>query len=62
MGKCYVTQKITLFGNKRSHAMNAVRRVWKVNLQSVRIVDTLGKIKKVRISARSLKKLKLTRA
>jgi large subunit ribosomal protein L28 len=35
MAECYVTGKKTVFGNKRSHALNATRRMWKSNLQTV---------------------------
>ncbi|MDV3166984.1 MAG: 50S ribosomal protein L28 [Vigna little leaf phytoplasma] len=62
MSRCYFTKKTTLFGNKRSHAMNATRRTWKANLQKIRIKDTSGKIKKVYVSARALKKLEISRA
>ena len=62
MAKCYVTGKTTVFGNQRSHALNASRRTWKANLQTVRIVDENGNVKKVKVSARALKKLKLERA
>ncbi|MGM9970901.1 MAG: 50S ribosomal protein L28 [Anaeroplasmataceae bacterium] len=62
MAKCYVTGKTTVFGNQRSHALNATRRTWKANLQTVRIVDENGNVKKVKISARALKKLNLNRA
>lgn len=62
MSKCYITGKTTLFGNRRSHAMNATKRIWKANLQNVKIVDENGKIQKIKISARALKKLKLQRA
>lgn len=61
MAKCYVTGKQTLFGNKRSHALNATRRKWKSNLQTVRIVQEDGTTKKVKVSARALKKFKLQR-
>lgn len=62
MAKCYVTGKGTLSGNKRSHALNATRRKWKVNLQTVRIVDEDGNVKKVKVSARALKSGKINRA
>ena len=62
MAKCYVTGKVTGFGNARSHALNATRRTWKVNLQTVRIIDEDGNVKKVKVSARALKKGTLTRA
>ncbi|PKK96374.1 MAG: 50S ribosomal protein L28, partial [Tenericutes bacterium HGW-Tenericutes-3] len=50
MAECYVTGKKTIFGNKRSHALNATRRTWKSNLQTVRIKDESGKIIKVKVS------------
>ena len=62
MAKCYVTGKTTTFGNSRSHALNANRRTWKANLQTVRIVDEDGNVKKVKVSARALKSGKLQRA
>ena len=61
MAECYVTGKKTVFGNKRSHALNATRRMWKANLQTVRIKDENGNIVKVKISARALKKNNLER-
>ncbi|QTX03136.1 50S ribosomal protein L28 [Candidatus Phytoplasma luffae] len=61
MSKCYITGKKNLFGNKRSHAMNATRKVWKANLQKVNVIDEKGKKVKVYISARALKKLELKR-
>lgn len=62
MAKCYVTGKTTVFGNKRSHALNATRRKWKSNIQTVRVLDENGKVKRIKVSARALKKFKLERA
>ncbi|MEZ0180548.1 50S ribosomal protein L28 ['Camptotheca acuminata' phytoplasma] len=62
MSKCYITGKTTLFGNKRSHAMNATRKVWKANLQKVTIINEKGKKQKVYISTRALKKIESKRA
>lgn len=62
MAKCYVTGKSTVFGNQRSHALNATRRTWKSNLQTVRLVMKDGSVKKVKVSARALKSGKLNRA
>ena len=62
MAKCFITGKQTLSGNKRSHALNASRRKWKANLQTVRIELEDGSVKKVQVSARALKRLKLQRA
>lgn len=55
MAKCYVTGKTTITGNRRSHALNSSRRQWKANLQTVKIVDEDGSVKKVKVSARALK-------
>ena len=62
MARCYVTGKTTTFGNKRSHALNATRRTWKANLQTAHIVLEDGTVKKVKVSARALKKGDLKRA
>lgn len=61
MAQCYVTGKKTLTGNRRSHALNATRHTWKSNLQNVRIRLEDGTVKRVKISARGLKKLQLER-
>ncbi len=42
--------------------MIATRRVWRANLQKVRIVDENGIVKRVYVSARALKSGKVTRA
>lgn len=49
-----VTSKKPLFGNNRSHALNATRRSWLPNLQKV----TLDNGQTIRISARELRTLK----
>ena len=48
-----VTAKKPLFGNKRSHALNATRRMQKPNLQKTTVDG-----KKVVVSAREAKKNK----
>ena len=60
MAKCFVTGKKKSFGNSRSHAMNANKRTWKVNLQKVRILVD-GKPKRVWVSTRALKSGKVQR-
>ena len=49
-----VTSKKPLFGNKRSHALNATRHAQKPNLQKV----TLDNGEAIRISARELRTFK----
>ena len=46
-----ITSKKPLFGNKRSHALNATRKKQGVNLQTVRLEDGT----RVRVSARELR-------
>ncbi|WP_342277652.1 50S ribosomal protein L28 [Spiroplasma endosymbiont of Nephrotoma flavescens] len=55
--KCKITGKSVLSGNKRSHALNASRRKWNVNLQTVK-VEIDGQVKKVKMSTRALRTLK----
>lgn len=55
--RCAITGKGPLTGNRRSHALNATKRRWNVNLQKVTLLVD-GKPKKVRISARALKTLR----
>ncbi|AKA50072.1 50S ribosomal protein L28 [Mycoplasmopsis gallinacea] len=47
-----------LSGNKRSHAMNASKRKFNVNLQKVKVTID-GTPKTLRVSAKTLKTLKL---
>ena len=49
-----ITNKKPLFGNKRSHALNATRKKQGVNLQVVTLEDGT----KVRLSARELRTLR----
>ena len=49
-----LTSKKPLFGNNRSHSLNATRRSQKPNLQTVTLENGI----KVRLSARELKTLK----
>jgi len=49
-----ITGKKPLFGNKRSHALNATRKKQSINLQPVRLADGT----KVRLSAREIRSLR----
>ena len=48
------TKKKPLFGNKRSHALNATRKKQGVNLQVIRLEDGT----KVRLSAREIRTMR----
>jgi large subunit ribosomal protein L28 len=60
--QCYSCGRGVSFGNNVSHANNKTRRVWKPNLQVVRIVDEAGKIVKVKVCTRCLSAGKVKRA
>jgi len=53
-----ITNKGPLSGNSRSHAMNASRRRWNLNLQTVKIMVSPGKTKKVKVSVKTMKTLR----
>lgn len=55
--KCQISGKGPMSGNTRSHALNAHRRKWNVNLQKATILVD-GKPTKVKISARALRSLR----
>jgi large subunit ribosomal protein L28 len=60
--RCYACARGVAFGNNVSHANNKTRRVWKPNLQVVRVVDESGKIVKVKVCTRCLSAGKVKRA
>ena len=60
--RCYSCGRGVAFGNNVSHANNKTRRVWKPNLQVVRILDQSGKIVKVKVCTRCLSAGKVKRA
>ena len=60
--RCYSCGRGVSFGNNVSHANNKTRRVWKPNLQVVRVVEEGGKIVKVKVCTRCLSAGKVKRA
>jgi large subunit ribosomal protein L28 len=60
--RCYSCGRGVAFGNNVSHANNKTRRVWKPNLQVVRIAEEGGKIVKVKVCTRCLSAGKVKRA
>jgi large subunit ribosomal protein L28 len=60
--RCYACGRGVAFGNNVSHANNKTRRVWKPNLQVVRVLDESGKIVKVKVCTRCLSAGKVKRA
>ena len=59
--RCFVCSKGVAYGNNVSHANNRTRRVWRPNLQVVRVVLD-GTITKVKVCTRCLAAGKVQRA
>lgn len=53
-----LTGKAALTGNSRSHALNATKKKWNLNLQKVKLTDEKGRVYTIKVSARTLKSLK----
>ncbi|ATZ18604.1 50S ribosomal protein L28 [Williamsoniiplasma somnilux] len=53
-----LTGKGALSGNSRSHALNATRRKWNLNLQKIKVMDENGRTFTIKVSARTLRTLK----
>lgn len=56
--KCIVTGKGPLVGNTVSHANNKQKRVYNVNLRTVRVTMPDGTTQKVRMAASTLRTLR----
>lgn len=54
---CLFTNRTKLSGNKRSHALNATKRSWNLNLQKATIVVD-GKKIKIKASVKALRTLR----
>lgn len=52
-----LTGKKAMVGNNRSHALNATKRKFNLNLQQVTIIED-GQKKKVKVTAKTAKTLK----
>lgn len=61
MAKCTVCEKGLTFGNNVSHSNRKTSRIYKSNLQSVKVNEE-GTVKSVKVCARCLKSNKVTRA
>lgn len=59
--RCYSCGKGVTFGNNVSHANNKVRRTWRPNLQTVRVVRE-GRTVRVEVCTRCLAAGKVQRA
>ena len=60
--RCYVCAKGPATGNNVSHAHNKTRRRWLPNLQSARILDQDGTVKKVRVCTQCIRSGRIRKA
>ena len=59
---CYVCGKRPSTGNNVSHANNKTKRRWLPNLQTARILDDSGAVRKVRVCTSCISAGKITKA
>ncbi len=59
---CYTCGKAPGSGNNVSHANNKTRRRWLPNLQTVKILDTDGERRRVRVCTRCISAGKIRKA
>lgn len=62
MAVCEKTGKHTQIGNNVSHANNRTRRLFKANLQQVKVVDESGTVRRAHVSTKALKGNKVMKA
>ncbi len=59
---CEICGKKTVFGHNVSHAHNVTNRIWRPNLQRVRIRTEKGATRRIRICTRCLRSNKVEKA
>ena len=59
---CEICGKKTIFGHNVSHAHNVTNRVWRPNLQRVRVREENGQTHRIRICTRCLRNGKVQKA
>ena len=59
---CQVCSKKTIFGHSISHAHNVTNRIWRPNLQRVRVRTENGTTRRMRVCTRCLRSGKVEKA
>jgi len=59
---CEICAKKTVFGHNVSHAHNVTNRVWRPNLQRIRVLTEKGATRRIRICTRCLRSGKVRKA
>ena len=60
--KCEICGKGQTSGNNVSHSVRRTRRKWNANIQSVRIADENGTVRKANVCTRCIRSNKVNRA
>lgn len=60
--KCEICGKGQVSGNTVSHSMRHSRRKWNANIQSVRVVDENGTVRKAKVCTRCMRNGLVNRA
>ncbi len=61
MAKCAICGKGPNFGNSVSHANNKNRKVWKPNVQRIKVVDK-GTVRRIRVCTQCIKSGRVSKA
>jgi large subunit ribosomal protein L28 len=61
MAKCAICGKGPNFGNSVSHANNKNRKIWKPNVQRIKVVDK-GTVRRVRVCTQCIKSGRVSKA
>ncbi len=60
--KCEICGKGQVSGNNVSHSVRRTRRKWNANIQSVRIADENGTVRRANVCTRCIRSNKVNRA
>ena len=60
--KCEICGKGQVPGNNVSHSMRHTRRKWNANIQTVRVVDENGTVRRANVCTRCIRSNKVNRA
>ena len=60
--KCEICGNVQVSGNNVSHSMRHTRRKWNANIQTVRVVDENGTVRRANVCTRCIRSNKVNRA
>lgn len=60
--KCEICGKGQTSGNTVSHSMIHTKRKWNANIQQIRVVDEMGRVRRANVCTRCIRSGKVNRA